>query len=176
MSRPASRGMTLVELMVVIVVLAILVGLSVPSLIESAARRRLEGAANELGADLQYARSQAVASDRPVLVCLAGTSTYWITHRTACPAAGDALSAPEDLKKVDVGPAHLGLTGTAIQFLPLRGCPNSSGDFTSPTDSCAASGLGITLSSSQIGGDLRAEVSNMGRVRMCGSFTGYAAC
>lgn len=53
------QGVTLIELMTIIAIAGILVAVAVPSFTDSIARRRLEGVANELSSDLQYAKSQA---------------------------------------------------------------------------------------------------------------------
>lgn len=53
-------GFTLIELMATVAVAAILLGLAVPSLTSTLGRARLEGVANELSVDVQYARSESI--------------------------------------------------------------------------------------------------------------------
>ena len=80
-------GFTLIELMVVVAILTTLLMLAVPSFNDSLARRRVEGIATELAADLQYARTQAV--DNNVTVSLITSATgYTISGTTA---AGNVL-------------------------------------------------------------------------------------
>ena len=68
-SPDACRGFTLVELGVTLTVLAILVGLAVPSFANMTQRNRLTAAANELVAALQTARVEAVSRGQSVALC-----------------------------------------------------------------------------------------------------------
>ncbi len=63
------RGFTLVELMVTIAVLAIIMALAVPSFTGLIRSSRLTGAANELVASVQLARSEAVRLNGGVSLC-----------------------------------------------------------------------------------------------------------
>ena len=56
----SARGFTLIELMVVVALASVILTLAVPSFIGMLAKKRLEGLAQELGTDLQYARGEAV--------------------------------------------------------------------------------------------------------------------
>ena len=60
MSRRPSRGVTLVEVLMAIAIMALLTGLAAPSFVESVARSRLEGTVATLANDLQYARSESL--------------------------------------------------------------------------------------------------------------------
>lgn len=150
------QGVTLVELMVVVAVAAILAMIAIPSFNDTLERRRLEGAANELSADLQYARSQAVADN--VTVTLTTT------------ASGYTITGNQTYKTVAVSSGLALTNAVTVNFLPLRGCTNAT---------CTASDASITVSSSRITPTLRLTTTNMGRVYMCspsGTFSGYASC
>lgn len=62
----ANAGFTLIELLIAVLVLAVLVALGVPSMNEFIANQRTTQAANQLLADLAYARTQALVLQRPV--------------------------------------------------------------------------------------------------------------
>lgn len=76
--RPA-RGLTMVELMVVVAVIGVLVALAAPSFREMITMQRLRGVNAQLVTDMQFARSEAVARGRVVRVNFgrqtAGTDT-----------------------------------------------------------------------------------------------------
>ncbi|MEO7241277.1 MAG: GspH/FimT family pseudopilin [Variovorax sp.] len=63
------RGMTLVELMVTVSVMAIVVAIAVPSFATSINSTRLSSSATELSAALQLARAEAIKRNRDVVLC-----------------------------------------------------------------------------------------------------------
>ncbi len=71
---PAVVGFTLVELLVTIAVAAILLAAALPNFREMGLRSRVTQAANQLAADLAYARSEAVKRAVRVAVQRAGSS------------------------------------------------------------------------------------------------------
>ncbi len=70
---PAS-GFTMIELMVVVVVLAVLLTVAVPSFEAVMNANRLAGASNELMASLQTARMEAVKRNARVGICLSANA------------------------------------------------------------------------------------------------------
>ena len=76
--RPASSytGFTLIELVVTVAVLAILLGVAVPAFQDTLAKHRLVGAAEQLYADLNYARGEAIKRNTSVVVSFS-TFTDW---------------------------------------------------------------------------------------------------
>lgn len=60
------KGLTLVELMVTVAVLAIFLAVAAPNLTAVLLKMRLEGVANELRTDLQYARSESIRLKKAV--------------------------------------------------------------------------------------------------------------
>ena len=70
----AQRGVTLIEVMTVVGIVAVLLAVGVPSFREFVARNRLDGAAQELMTSLNYARSEATRRGAQVTVRLAGTA------------------------------------------------------------------------------------------------------
>jgi type IV fimbrial biogenesis protein FimT len=69
--RPVQRGVTLMEVMIVLAIVAIVLAVGVPGFREFVARNRLDGAAQHLLASLQYARSEAMRRGAQVTVRLA---------------------------------------------------------------------------------------------------------
>ncbi|HEX4853019.1 GspH/FimT family pseudopilin [Arenimonas sp.] len=75
--RGREQGYTLIELLVVIIIIGIVSAISFPSFREMINSNRLTGAANELIASLQIARSEAVRRNARVVICPS-------TNGTAC--------------------------------------------------------------------------------------------
>jgi type IV fimbrial biogenesis protein FimT len=78
------KGFTVTELMVVTAIVAILLGIGVPSYRYITASYRISGEVNSLLGDLQYARAEALREGQPVTVCISrngtscdGGSTTW---------------------------------------------------------------------------------------------------
>lgn len=91
------RGFTLIELMVTIAILAVLLGVGVPSFRSMIESSRLSAVSNDLLTGLQFARSEAIK--RGILVVLCSTndqdscstnpkwSSGWVARNEAGPAA-----------------------------------------------------------------------------------------
>lgn len=71
-------GMTLVEVMIVVAIVAIVAGLAAPSLFEFIVRNRLDSGANEFATALNTARNEAMRRGREVAVRpRSGGTTFW---------------------------------------------------------------------------------------------------
>jgi len=81
--RTQSRGVTLIELMITLVVLAILLGIAVPSLTQFMTSTRLTRQINELITDISLARNTAGTRGTNVSICIAASATACATSGTA---------------------------------------------------------------------------------------------
>ena len=87
-----SRGVTLIELMVTIAVLAILAMLAAPSFADFFQRYRLRGAAEEVTSLVANARAEALMRNRNVGVVFSGTGENWCVGAVSTPdPAGGTL-------------------------------------------------------------------------------------
>jgi len=150
------QGFTLVELLVVVAMLAILVALAVPAFQQMYLKVRLEGVANELRTDLQYARSESIRLRSQVSVTsTANGNGYSLTD-----------AASHVLKSVTFPTGTTATAGVTATFDPLRGFASTPGSF-----ALAAAGLSPSL---------KVSVNAMGLVATCatnGSFYGVTnAC
>ncbi len=76
-------GLTLIELLTTVAIVAILAVVAVPSFKTMSTQNRMVSDLNDLVADLQYARSEAIKRGRNVVVCPANS------HFTDCEASDD---------------------------------------------------------------------------------------
>ena len=105
-----ARGFTLVELMVTLLVLAVLLGLAVPSFRDASLSSRLTGYANDLVAGVQIARSEAIKRNATVTLCAS-------TNGSTCATAGGwevgwiiLAPRPSAIGTLDVVDRHAPLT------------------------------------------------------------------
>ena len=164
MKARALRGLTMLELVITIAVLAVLGALAVPTLSARLDQQRLYGAAEALMADVNEARFEAARQGRPVHVLMQPGPTWcWaVTTQAACPC-GQAQpcelrrALPQDHAGVQLLQAqsmHLGATGLA-------------------------EGAGNATLESRRGARLRVDVAALGRARICtlvGPTARYPAC
>jgi type IV fimbrial biogenesis protein FimT len=76
-----ARGVTLIELLIAIFILAILTTIAVPSFREASLSARLTGTANKLHSSVMVARSEAIKANAPTTLCASANGT-------SCAASG----------------------------------------------------------------------------------------
>ncbi len=170
------RGITLLELAVVLAVTAIVAATAVPDLGTLFAKRRLEGAANSLAADLQFARTEALARNRSLRFSVRSgvDASCWIVHTGAAGdcdctgAAGVVCARGASAIRSVVLPAgervSVAANVASIVFDPLHGTSTPTGT--------------LRLVDAR-GRSVHHIVNLLGRVRSCspaGAVAGYAAC
>ncbi|HET9337589.1 MAG TPA: GspH/FimT family pseudopilin [Casimicrobiaceae bacterium] len=93
--RTTQRGLTMVELAFVMLVVAVLAAVSVPSLTNLVVSQRLRAAGTDLVSSLQIARSEAIKRNGNVTVRPAADS--WTSGWVVATALGDALDSKNAL-------------------------------------------------------------------------------
>lgn len=81
-TRTLQRGLSLVELMFTILIVAVLATLAVPSFRDASLGSRLAATANSLHGSIQVARSEAIKANAPVTLCASADGL-------TCATAGD---------------------------------------------------------------------------------------
>lgn len=175
-ARRLQSGVTLVESLIVMSVMAVIVGAAVPGFESARERRHLDGVAAQLETDIQFARSLSVAQNRSLRLSLhagAGGSCY-LVHTGAvdecrctvgqapvCTAGAQAMRAEH--QPVGERP-QVEANVRSIVFDATRGTSTPTGTFRVT----GRSGKAVHL-----------VVNIMGRVRACTptpGLSGYAAC
>lgn len=130
--KPASQGFTLVELLVTVAVLAIALGIAVPSFQSFVSRNRLAATTNELVSALALARSEAVKRATRVTVASADWDDGWEVFVDSDPF-GD--SSGDTILRVYEANTQGGASITAgsnfsdyISYLPSGTSEGSGGD------------------------------------------------
>lgn len=120
LSNYEQRGVTVIETMVVIALLAILTAMALPSLTEMMVNHRLEGKAREYVTHMNWARSLAVSSNQSVNLRIAAsdsTSCYVVFHGPgddcSCNASGAVCATAGNDLLVVVLPRNEGVRVSA---------------------------------------------------------------
>jgi len=135
------RGFTLIELMMAIVVLAILLGIGVPSFRDAAVGSRVSSYANDLVASVQLARSEAIKRNAPVTLCASadgvncedegGWEVGWIVataggvliQRQAALDPDYRVTEATEVTQIDLPPTIIRDPPTTLSFTVCRGAP-----------------------------------------------------
>ncbi|GAB3192653.1 pilus assembly FimT family protein [Hydrogenophaga aquatica] len=168
-----TRGVTLIELMVTIAVVAIIAAIAAPPLMAMRDQHRIRSAAEAVYAHLQFARTESVKQDRNLWVH-ANTGTSWcigISNATGCDCntAGSCRFGPaaalveHNVASGDFVGISLAATQTDFEFNSRRGTVVTGG------------GTTITLTGAN---SYQAQISTdlTGRIRLCGNMGRYPAC
>jgi type IV fimbrial biogenesis protein FimT len=165
------RGLTLIELMVVIALVAIVVGLAAPSFGDMIARQRVRSYADALVTDIAFARSEAVSRRAPVRMAFGSTDsadcyTIYVSTGGSCDCAGCAMDATE-LKTVRLPRSD------AVRLLPADAAPPMV-EFDPVRAAPSTPNYDVNLSHPR-GAQLRARITTLGQARTCspnGSISG----
>lgn len=172
----AARGLSLIEACFVVLLVSLLVTVAVPGIGALLDRKRLEGSANQLVADLQWLRGEALARSEALRLTVyphaEGSCTLVHTGLPAdcrCDAGQPgSCTAPASALKTSHWPRRDGIAVTAnvgsLRFDPVLGT-------TSPAGSLSIS--------DRHGRSITHVVNILGRVRSCspeGRMAGYRAC
>jgi type IV fimbrial biogenesis protein FimT len=168
------RGLTLIESCIVLVIVAVVLGFTMPSFQQARERRHVEGASAQLRTDIAHARSTAVARNQNVRIGFGAAAACYVVHTGA---AGDCTCTAN-------GSARCSADAELLQHVVIDS--SSSVSLTSNSASMLFDGsLGTVTPTGTVkvvgrnGAAIHLVVSVMGRVRACApapGLPGYAAC
>ncbi len=157
-------GVTLIELVIALAVLAVLGALALPSLSARLDQQRLNAAAEILVADINEARFEAARQGRTMHIIMEpGNGWCWAVAKSGSCPCGQAQAC--ELRSAR-GKDHAGIQLVQGQTLHLQ----STGYAEAP---------GSALLESRNGQQLRVDMQGLGRARICaarGPSTRYAPC
>jgi prepilin-type N-terminal cleavage/methylation domain-containing protein len=180
-SRRANAGLTLIELVTALAILAIVSVLAVPSFEDFRVRERLKGAANNLYTDLQFARSEAVQRNAQVTVSFV-TGAGWCYGIHQGNAACDCATANSCSIKTVSGTDFPGISISQAQF--VSGAGTADWYVIDPrrgqvVDAAGGAVAGTVVFAGAGSRSLRGDLNAVGRVKLCspsGSMSGYPTC
>ncbi|MGV0953974.1 MAG: GspH/FimT family pseudopilin [Fluviibacter sp.] len=156
--RRTIAGLTLIEVLVGLVLLALLSGLALPSFNNYQERQRLKSAAETLASNLNLARSEALAQQQFMYVQLAGQGSARWCYTVSAAAKCDCLSAGcEAVQRVD---------STALPGVALSSSSRSVFRFNWKNGSATGANGTAAFEGKQGGQRLCVVLSNLGRVRI----------
>ena len=168
-ARSLLRGLTLIELMVVVTIVALLLMVAVPSFTSFIARGRVSGAAEATSQDLQLMKSESLRNNGDVTLSISPGATWCygaVVASTACTCTTANSCSLRTLSSTDFPGVSMALQtgmGTSSTFSALRGLGQA---------------VGVENSNANAG-TLRVRMTASGQVSICrvsGSFSNYAAC
>jgi type IV fimbrial biogenesis protein FimT len=163
------RGVTMIETCITLAIAGILAGSALPSFKESLDKRRVEGFSSEVGTDLRYARSEAVARNAGVRVSF--HQGCYVVHTGSrddcrCDGQGPAVCTGDAVALKTINAASARGVQIVANVSSMRFDPNNG--TTTPT------GTVCTVPAS--GRSVHHVVNIMGRVRSCSPAAAGAPC
>jgi len=174
---PPSRGVTLVELMVSLAVLAILSTIAAPSFADFIDRGRVRGAADAVVSLISQARAEAVENDLDVSIAMAGSGTAWCMggNSAAVPAGGNPAAGatacdctdPGDADACRIAGQRFAIETGAFPDVAVGALPAAI-NFDSTLGAMTPFGTrALTLTSPRGKYDVVVEVNSLGQARLC---------
>jgi type IV fimbrial biogenesis protein FimT len=171
----APRGITLIESLAVLCIVAIILGSALPSFARMAEKRQLEGTVAQLATDIQHVRSLAVAENNGHRLAFGHgpAGSCYVVHTgpaqgCRCEATGAVQCVGEASARRSVffpadGPVQVRANVGSILFHPVHGTSTPTGT------------LRVVARS---GASVHQIVNLMGRTRACSpnGVSGYPAC
>ena len=163
MARQMERGFTIVELMVVVVLIAIIAAIALPSFKSLLENRKLIAAADHLQADFQFAKTEAVKRSRTMFISFVNVGAanwcYGINQSSTCDCSVANDCDTKVVNSTDLPAVILNVAAAAnVSYDQFRGFASNAGNFKfglggrSTGVALALSGRSTTCTDNSIGG------------------------
>jgi type IV fimbrial biogenesis protein FimT len=136
-----SRGFTIIELMIVLVMVGVMVAIAAPSMRDLVVRIRIKGAASDLHSSLMMARSEAIKRNAGMQLVPVSAADWALGWSVRVQASGVVLSTQEAYPNVTFTTANAAYTATAVPTVNFSGTGRESGS--------AGAGIAFVLTSAQ---------------------------
>jgi Tfp pilus assembly protein FimT len=150
---PSARGVTAVELIIIVALMVILAAVAVPGMSPVVQRGRLRGAAWQLAGDLRLARQEAITFQKRHRICVTNCAM-------AVPAGAYSIERDEGTR---ANPRWVSIKGATVR-LPTS---VSIATTASPTFDEKGTASGATFTLTNLSGTYGLTVASTGRVLVC---------
>ncbi len=136
-----SRGFTIIELMIVMVILGVMVSLAGPSMRDLIIRTRLKSVASDLHTSLMLARSEAIKRNAAMQLIPVDASNWALGWTVRVQASGVVLTTQQAHQNVAVATTNAAYAATALATVNFSGTGRESGS--------AGAGVAFVISSAE---------------------------
>ncbi len=160
--RSQISGFTLMELIITILVMTILLGIGVPSYLQFKEDNTLQGAAQALYADIQFARSEAIKRNTDdITVSLFQTGDNWCYQVSDNPDCGSCGDTDCDIHDDGI------MRGVSWSSYPRVSMTSNTSSVTIQSQRTIMNTNRIIFSYGETGKEIEVRTTSLGRVFMC---------
>ena len=125
------KGITMIELMIVVVIIGLIAGMAVPRFKNAYERIQFRSISRDIVSTMRLARSLAITNKQNVGVAFnASAHTVTLFQKDTASTVLNLLESTDSVLTVDTLPKELGYLGTDLTNSTLVYRPNGSADFT----------------------------------------------
>jgi type IV fimbrial biogenesis protein FimT len=136
-----SRGFTIIELMIVMVVIGVMVAIAAPSMRDLVVRMRLKTAASDLHTSLMFARSEAIKRNAGMQLVPVDAGNWALGWTVRVQASGVVLTTQEAHPTITFTTTNAAYAAAAVAAVTFSGTGRETGS--------AGAGIAFVISSAE---------------------------